>query len=576
MGRSSRRKKERRQHKARPRRDLQPQEVERILEKVKGALSSAEHETLRGALDTLAVLTRELESKGITVARLRTFLFGSSGVPVSDAPGAMDAGASDPTASPGDRDRTSPDAAATDSGDEPQGSPDGDGERKRKGHGRNGHQSYVGAERILIAHHSLKHGSRCPECDRGNVYEQAEPAVIVRVRAMAPVQATVWERQRLRCGACGEVYTAPAPEGVGEEKNDETVRAMVALLHYGAGMPLHRLEKLQGSLGIPLPAATAWEELARAAEAVAPAHAELVRQAAQSEVLYHDDTSVKVLEIVKEIQREIEAGTSERTGMFTSGIVATGKENPHNRIALFYTGRDHAGENLLELLRKREANRPPPIQMSDASSRNMPAELQTIVANCNAHGLRKFRDVESSFPDEVSHVLEILGEVYEVDDEAKKRELSAEERLRLHQERSAKPMNDLHTWLRAQLDDRLVEENSSLGGAIQYMLNHWEKLTRFLHVAGAPLDSNLVERALKHAIRRRKNSLFYKTRNGARVGDMFMALIHTTELDGGNPFEYLVALQRHAEHVARAPSRWMPWNYRETLAGLQATPPDAS
>ena len=111
-----------------------------------------------------------------------------------------------------------------------------------------------------------------------------------------------------------------------------------------------------------------------------------------------------------------------------------------------------------------------------------------------------------------------------------------------------------------------MEPNSGLGQAISYLLKHWEKLTLFLRAAGAPIDNNLVERALKKAILHRKNSLFYKTRKGAEMGDLFMSLIHTCELNGVNPFDYLTELQRHAEELKRNPSEWMPWNYRETLA----------
>src|ERR1022692_2258100 len=98
-----------------------------------------------------------------------------------------------------------------------------------------------------------------------------------------------------------------------------------------------------------------------------------------------------------------------------------------------------------------------------------------------------------------------------------------------------------------------------------YLLRHWEKLTLFLKEPGAPLDNNVVERALKKAIRHRKNSLFYKTRKGAAMGDLFMSLIHTCELNGANPFDYLTELQRHAHEVKRHPALWMPWNYRQNV-----------
>jgi transposase len=107
-----------------------------------------------------------------------------------------------------------------------------------------------------------------------------------------------------------------------------------------------------------------------------------------------------------------------------------------------------------------------------------------------------------------------------------------------------------------------------LGKAISYLLNHWLKLTLFLRQAGAPIDNNIVERALKRAILNRKNALFYKTLNGAAVGDLFMSLIHTCELNKANPFDYLTELQKHSEELKQKPAEWMPWNYRETLARL--------
>ena len=130
-------------------------------------------------------------------------------------------------------------------------------------------------------------------------------------------------------------------------------------------------------------------------------------------------------------------------------------------------------------------------------------------------------------------------------------------------------MKGLHEWMEAQLAEHKTEPNSGLGKAISYLLNHWQKLTLFLRVAGSPIDNNIVERSLKKAILNRRNALFYKTVNGAGVGDLFMSLIHTCELNGANPFDYLTELHRHAEELQQAPAAWMPWNYRETLARLE-------
>jgi hypothetical protein len=266
---------------------------------------------------------------------------------------------------------------------------------------------------------------------------------------------------------------------------------------------------------------------------------------------------------VLHIERE---PSDERTGVFTSGIVSTG---PGRQIALYFTGRQHAGENLAGVLKRRAAGLPVAIQMSDALSRNVPRlgpGVEILLANCLAHGRRQFVEVAGNFPDECRYVLEMLGRVYGNDAEARERSLSPDERLELHRERSAPVMEGLRDWLGRQLAERRTEPNSGLGKAITYLLRHWRPLTLFLRQAGAPLDNNIVERALKRAVLHRKNALFYRTLNGAAVGDLFMSLIHTCQLAGVNSFEYLIELQLHATELAVSPAGWMPWNYREALA----------
>lgn len=258
--------------------------------------------------------------------------------------------------------------------------------------------------------------------------------------------------------------------------------------------------------------------------------------------------------------------SDERTGVFTSGIVSTCEGR---NIALYFTGRQHAGENLADVLAQRAAEMPPPIQMCDALSRNVPklsSGVEILLANCLAHGRRQFVEVAGNFPDECRYVLEMLGQVYGNDAEARERGLAPEQRLELHQERSAPVMEELHNWLERQFAERRTEPNSGLGKAITYLLRHWRPLTLFLREAGAPLDNNIVERSLKRAVLHRKNALFYRTLNGAAVGDLFMSLIHTCQLCEANSFEYLIELQRHAGELTAIPAAWMPWNYRDALA----------
>jgi transposase len=175
-------------------------------------------------------------------------------------------------------------------------------------------------------------------------------------------------------------------------------------------------------------------------------------------------------------------------------------------------------------------------------------------------------EVVANFPAECQYVLEMLGQVYGFEAHTVERGLTPAERLAFHQQHSGPIMEALHVWLETQLAEKKTEPNSGLGKAISYLLRHWRGLTLFLRKAAAPLDNNRVERALKRAILHRKNSLFYKTLNGAQVGDLFMSLIHTCELCGANPFDYLTELQKHAGELAQKPAQWMPWTYRETLA----------
>lgn len=525
--------------------DVSIEELEALLEQARPALSAEGYEKLRAAIRTLGYVTELLEKKETTLAALRALLCPASTEKTAKV--LEQAGI--------DSSEKKPPAPGT------EGTP-GNAKRRAPGHGRNGAAAYHGAQKVPVPHATLQAGDPCPDprCN-GKVYPQREPGVLVRIKGQAPIAATVYELEKLRCNLCGNVFTAAAPEGVGDKKYDESAASMIAMLRYGRGFPWKRLESLENSLGIPLPAATQCEIMAETAVRLQPALEELQRQAAQGEVVHNDDTSMRVLSLDRDV-------SPERTGVFTSGLIWISQGR---RIALFFTGCKHAGENLAQVLQRRSADLPPLIQMCDALSRNEPklAEpLQVLVANCNAHGRRNFVKVTPSFPEQCRFVLETLGEVYGYDEQA--RALSAEERLHFHQEHSRPVMEKLHGWCEAQFEERRVEPNSGLGEAISYLLRHWEKLTLFLREPGAPLDNNVVERALKKAILHRKNSLFYKTRNGARMGDLFMSLIHTCELNGANPFDYLTELQRHAEELARHPSEWMPWNYRETLQRLGA------
>lgn len=511
--------------------ELSAQELDALIERVKSrSLLEKDYETLAAMGETIHVLSHNVDEKAASIKRLLRMIFGASTEKTATV-----------TKKPKNTDTTS--------------------KSEKKGHGRNGAADFTGAEKIAVSHDGLKHKDPCPACLKGKVYVCKQPKTLIRVTGTSPLTASVYELEKLRCNLCGEIFTASSPQDVGEEKYDASAGAMIALLKYGNGFPFYRLENLQDSVGIPLPASTQWDIVRNFYWHARPAFDELIRQGAGAKVIHNDDTTMKILSVVNDTQ------DAKRKGIFTSGMVAVLDDH---KIGLFFTGQKHAGENLADLLAKREVGLGPPIQMCDALSRNLPKDFITLLANCMSHGRRRFVDVYDNFPDECTHVLDVLATVYQNDADAKAQNLSDDQRLELHQNRSGPLMADLRNWFDEQFEEKKVEPNSGLGQAIKYMCNHWDALTLFLRVPGAPLDNNICERALKKAILNRKNALFYMTERGARVGDVFMSLIHTCELCGANPFDYLVAIRENASEVKSQPAHWMPWNYKPPTSEAQS------
>jgi len=438
----------------------------------------------------------------------------------------------------------------------------------RPGHGRLEAEAYAGAERVACRHEALAVGQRCPVCGQGRLYG-VPPGVEIRIDGNALLSAIRYEVEKLRCSACGQVFTAQLPVEAGGEKYSARARAVLAVGRYYLGLPLYRMESYQVMLGVPVADATQWDQIERVADCGYVVFAHLERLAAQGELIYQDDTSVRILSLMEEnsqAQAQAEAmglaRAKERTGMYTTALVVKVGEQ---RICLYYSGRSHAGENLAALLTKRAADQGKPLVMSDALASNEADEASLIRCHCLAHGRRKFSDLEDVFPSECQVVIEALKHVFDHDEEARKQQMDAPARLAYHQAYSRPIMDGLKSWLEKQLRDRLVEPNSSLGKAISYMQGHWETRTRFLSVAGAPLDNNLVERALKLFIRQRKNSLFYKTEYSAYIASVLTSLIATCLQAGVNALDYLVALQEHRREVFADPGAWLPWTYQARL-----------
>lgn len=431
---------------------------------------------------------------------------------------------------------------------------------RHKGHGKIAASEYEPDEVIVVSHETLRPGYDCPGGCGGRLYSlPVTPGGIIRIKGRSCAHVVSYEFKKLRCALCGEIFTPKAPPDFPDEKYDAHFKSILVLEKYFVATPFFRQERYQQMLGLPLPDATQWDCVESVADCSYPVLPVLESIVANSTNVNHDDTRLKILEVMLNNQLNPD---KKRTGMFTTCIMA---QSGNHQICLYYCSTKHGGENMTRILGKRDKALGPIIQMCDALSANIPKELKTILSHCLIHGRRKFTDIEAFFPQECNYVINQLARVYEYDAKTKEQHMSKEERLAYHQKYSAPIMDALQIWLQQQIDERKAEPNSALGAAIAYLQNHWVALTTFLWVAGAHLDNNLVERALKLAIRTRKNAMFHKTEHGAFVAALLLSLIATCELAKKNPILYLTALQKNKSAVFKAPHLWLPWNYETTL-----------
>lgn len=522
-------------------------QVEALLDRVESShLLDGDLSLIARLIRSWLALSEILADKDASLARLRKLLFGPSADNRVKAPNRQ---ASTPAA---EKSAQPAQSAVAQTGH------DATARQPRPGHGRRPASSYTGASQVFCSDPDLQPGTSCPDhlCT-GTLYDTQRPAIFLRFTGQPVIGATRFDQQVLRCSACLTRYTARLPESVPPEKWDASADVAIAMWKYGCGLPFYRLSRAQAAFGIPLADSVQWERCVEVARSVRPVNDLLERMAAGADILHGDDTRVRILSLMRENKTR---GADQRKGLQTTAIVARVGEH---RIALYRSGRPHAGENIGALLELRPPGLDPPIQMGDALSRNWTHEFTTLVAKCLSHARRQFINLETSFPQETGYVLDILARVYGV--EAETKGMSAGERLLHHQAKSGPLMEELFGWIEERFAQKLVEPNSALGKAFSYAQRHREGLTLFLRQEGAPLDNNVAELILKLVVLHRKNSMFYRSMRGAKTGDLLMGLIETCRLNGIVAWDYLLALVRNRREVSARPAQWLPWNYHSAL-----------
>ena len=569
--------------------EIEEAQVERLIEQAQqGRLDAAAQKRIVPLLRTLLWLERTLLETRISLAKLRKVLFGKrtekprknlrqppegaadsneDGEDKSDPASDTEVPAVDVAAAGDGRQSDTDTSAKTGSGEQAGVGTDEQKSTPRPGHGRLGAADYPGAERVFCTHDQYRAGDRCPKCTRGQLYP-SRPLVRLRFAGQPLAKVTHYELEQLRCGACGALFVAHMPPEAGQETYDVSLKVNLTVAHYHLGLPFKRIESFQNLVGMPLPDATQWELVEQVADSTYRVYEYLKCLGAQQPLVYQDDTGARILSLIQENQAD---PSPERKGMYTTVLRFEGEQS----ICLYFTGRQHAGENLDDLLAHRDPDLPPIQWMSDGLAANTPKQHKdrALDLSCLVHGRRQFVDIDDFFPDQCACVIDAIATIYKHEAHCKEQQLTPSERLAYHQVNSRQVMEDLKAWMEQQLKNRLVEPNSRLGGAFDYLLKRWAALTRFLHIPGAPLDNNAAERALKMILRYRKNSLFYKNEHGAYVGDVLTSLIETCRLAGTNPLDYLRALMENRSAVFADPAAWLPWNYRDALPSAGQPPP---
>ena len=442
----------------------------------------------------------------------------------------------------------------------------------KKNHGRYSTKEYTGCKNVSVhfQDESLRSGF-CPDCAQSNtqskIYPEA-PMVLVCLEGSPLISGTQYQVQRARCTVCAKRYTAKLPSisAVSSSKiYTPSCTTNIAIHHYYAGLPFKRLEMLQAAQGIPLSDATQYDLMQTFYKRViSKVFTALEKLSSEGDGFYFDDTPGRILEMMHH-QKTTHA----------TAIVSLYESHP---IYLFYTNNQVAGKQMNALLCARQSEKSF-FTMSDASTSNFSedhvSELMLsrwIVCLCLVHGRRKFYDLVGDMDEDSRFVVSQIAEIYHNEKTSRACNHTDEARLAYHQKQSQPIMDALRIWLNNLFLYKKVEPNSELGKAITYVLKRWYWLTQFLRVPGVPLDNNLCERTIKILIRYRKNSLFYKTRYGANIGDAMMSVIHTATQSGVSVFAYLNALQENEEAVNRSAEQWLPWNYQETLKQLNSTP----
>jgi transposase len=411
----------------------------------------------------------------------------------------------------------------------------------------------------------------CSLCGKGMVSGKTKTRTLFVAKPFLMTERHEFET--LRCTTCGSTAEAQKPPALtyAVGRYAPSVVASLAALRYMFGMPSLRMETLCATMGVRVSDSTQWSLFEEAASRVRAFHTHLKTVVANAPVKHFDDTSVLILSVREQIraaqEKAIAIGKkpeSVRSGVHTSVSCAVLPEQ--GKVVLFASGLHHCGEITGKLLERRSVDETL-VLMADSSSANtayLPVSptYRVIVANCNSHVVRKFRELAENFPDAATFFEQAYAQVFRNDAHCRNESLSPAERLDYHRQHSLPIMEAMATRATVDIESRLVEPNSTLGKVYAYFKNHYESFIAFCCVENAPVCNNLAERMLKAFIRQRKASLFFRNSLGSAVADILSSLLITAYSNEINPVRYLEVMLLHPHLLRSDPDAFLPWNFK--------------